>query len=387
MAMKSPHLSATMRGPIVAAVQEYVRLVIIVSDPDVPLSTVLRQNRGAVSDIALAAGGAGGAAAGAAVWVASLGFWSSIGYSLGLVAMPLWAPVAGGLFGVTAAVVATRALFSRLSYTQKMELVTLGYHAAHLMAWADRKVTEPEEDYLNNFLLGTGLKKRDLEAIVEGVVDDVADLKIPKSLQGEKSAGQRESILVACWQLAMSDGVARQESVLLTKLRRQLEVETSASDIMKRAEEMTNVAADESEALVSVVRAIGGNVSGVNVRTVVEDLLAFNPRQEARERLARNAGRAMAAAKAASVLLGTHGEGSHLLRTVVKAYASLVASAGVGNQKVQRTLRNKAIHFGRELGLRSEDVVEQIGLVDTALSSEITTATQSLEKEKRKRSK
>ena len=49
------------------------------------------------------AGLAGGAWAAISLWTGSLGLWGSLGYALGLVSMPVWVPVAGGVAGLTAA--------------------------------------------------------------------------------------------------------------------------------------------------------------------------------------------------------------------------------------------------------------------------------------------
>src|SRR4051812_43268415 len=68
------------------------------------LKKVLADTSGQLGIVISAAGAAGGAAGGAALWAAGLGFWGSIGYSLGLISLPLWAPLAGAAVGLAAGV-------------------------------------------------------------------------------------------------------------------------------------------------------------------------------------------------------------------------------------------------------------------------------------------
>ena len=56
-----------------------------------------------VSGILGSAGLAGGAWAAISLWTSSLGLWGGLGYTLGLISMPVWVPVAGGVAGLTAA--------------------------------------------------------------------------------------------------------------------------------------------------------------------------------------------------------------------------------------------------------------------------------------------
>ncbi len=49
------------------------------------------------------AGVAGGAWAAVSVWSSSLGLWSSLGYAIGWISLPLWIPLVGGAAGLTAA--------------------------------------------------------------------------------------------------------------------------------------------------------------------------------------------------------------------------------------------------------------------------------------------
>lgn len=69
------------------------------SDPTEALQWQLYRNRLPASAVTALLGSVAGVCVGTQVAVSSLGFFSGIGYSLGLVAMPLWGPVAGGLLG------------------------------------------------------------------------------------------------------------------------------------------------------------------------------------------------------------------------------------------------------------------------------------------------
>ena len=56
-----------------------------------------------ISGVLGGAGLAGGAWAAVSLWTSSLGVWSGLAYTLGLVSMPAWVPLAGGVAGLTAA--------------------------------------------------------------------------------------------------------------------------------------------------------------------------------------------------------------------------------------------------------------------------------------------
>lgn len=62
-----------------------------------------RHQRKIISGVLGSAGIAGGAWAAVSIWAGSLGFWGSMGYTLGVISMPVWVPVVGSMAGLTAA--------------------------------------------------------------------------------------------------------------------------------------------------------------------------------------------------------------------------------------------------------------------------------------------
>jgi hypothetical protein len=62
-----------------------------------------RHQRKIISGVLGSAGLAGGAWAAVSIWASSLGFWGGLGYTLGVVSMPVWVPVIGSVAGLTAA--------------------------------------------------------------------------------------------------------------------------------------------------------------------------------------------------------------------------------------------------------------------------------------------
>jgi hypothetical protein len=70
---------------------------------DVAARAFSRHRRRVLGGIVGGAGAAGGAWAALTAWTGSLGVWSTVGLSLGLLSPPAWVPIAGGLAGLGAA--------------------------------------------------------------------------------------------------------------------------------------------------------------------------------------------------------------------------------------------------------------------------------------------
>ena len=66
------------------------------------VATFTRHQTKIISGVLGGAGLAGGAWAAVSLWTGSLGAWSGLAYTLGLVSMPAWVPLAGGVAGLTA---------------------------------------------------------------------------------------------------------------------------------------------------------------------------------------------------------------------------------------------------------------------------------------------
>jgi len=360
---------ATTQNTLLSSLQEYAKVLLLLLDENKPIAEIFKQNRGILADITVAMAGAGGAWAGASIWASSLGFWGSIGYGLGLVSMPLWAPIAGGVGGTVAAAIAVRTIFSSLSYLDKKNLLALSYHTAHLMAHADTQVTPVEKDLLENILLGTGLKQEDLALILKNVPESIQDLTLPGSMDEQA----RRAILVSCWELAMSDGISSEEVRLFEKLKKVLDVSASTEELKQEARDMTKESMQSSEALLAAVRAVSPFV-GTRTEEMIENLLSLNPREESRDRLRRIASTTLTVAEAGASILGFTTDTTKLFRLIMKAYVTARIYLEEPDQNSINELQKKACSLAEGLGLSGQNVSEQIKNAEKALSAEISNA-------------
>lgn len=367
--LKGAKLDANAGGALLTATQEYTKVLLLFLDEEQPIRDIFKAHKGVMADIAIAMAGAGGAWAGASVWVSSLGFFSSIAYSIGLISMPLWIPIAGGVGGITAASLGIRFLFSSLSSQEKKHVIQLSYHAAYLMALADQKLSQIERDLLENLLLGTGLSKKELDKIVQNVPQTVHDLVVP----GSVPEVARRSILLSCWQLALADGITPEEEKTFQQLRLQLQVNASGESLQHEADKLTQQRIQASEALVSAVQAISP-CKGEHTQYMIESLLSFNPQAEARERLRSFANTSISIASAAATIAAMTTNSQELLRIVVKAYVTARAYLGSDEQENISALQKNALTLAGELGLSSKETTNAVTIAENALLAEIKNA-------------
>ena len=67
------------------------------------IAAFIRHQAKIIGGVLGSVGIAGGTWAAISLWTSSLGLWGSLSYSLGIITMPIWVPVAGGVAGLTAA--------------------------------------------------------------------------------------------------------------------------------------------------------------------------------------------------------------------------------------------------------------------------------------------
>lgn len=172
-------LTALLRIAVFKVVLPYLRHLIDeirgAADPTEALKRQLYINRLPASAVTALLGSAVGVCAGAQVAVSSLGFFSGIGYSLGLVAMPLWGPVAGGVLGAVAVGGAAYATLTMLR-PQKTSEVAAG-PSSLAVATAASVMIPPEvwsgtEELLDAFLevdFGASARQRRKDILAKGV--------------------------------------------------------------------------------------------------------------------------------------------------------------------------------------------------------------------------
>lgn len=205
-------------------------------DPTEALKWQLHRNRLPASVVTALLGGTVGIGVGAQVAVASMGFWSGLGYSLGLVSVPLWGPVAGGVMGAAvvggAAYAALTALRPRTTAgASSLEVVT----AASVMI--PPEVWVGTEQLLDAFLsvdFGASARQRRKDILARGVDVAAAAASISATVSGQPEllAVVAEGYALARAALADSESGEREARTRALTLATRLGVEQQALDLL-----------------------------------------------------------------------------------------------------------------------------------------------------------
>ncbi len=151
------------------------------------VSTFTRHQSKLVSGILGSVGLAGGAWAALSLWTGSLGLWSSLGYTLGLISAPIWIPIAGGAAGFSAiggAVYGALALIRERHQRLRLHCIT-GFSKA-LVGGGNFNIEE--EQAMRNFLQGHKIKEDLIEQLLKTTPEEALKLA-HKHLSHEQRLG------------------------------------------------------------------------------------------------------------------------------------------------------------------------------------------------------
>jgi hypothetical protein len=118
-----------------------------------------------VSGVLGSVGIAGGTWAAISLWTSSLGLWSTLGYSLGILSMPVWVPVAGGVAGLTAAggaVYGVLSLVRSRGQTRKLRTI-IGFSK---MLIGKEELDEEDERRLREILTRQQVEQQKIEQLL-----------------------------------------------------------------------------------------------------------------------------------------------------------------------------------------------------------------------------
>ena len=360
-----------VQGHILLAVQEYTRLLtVLLRDTNKTVPQILSENRGVLADMTVIAAGGGGVYVAGKLWVASLGFWKAAGLAVGFTSMPLWVPIAGGLIGVSAAVVGLRFLVAKLEADERLSICRLAYHCNHLMMRADRRLSSTEKDLLEDIFIRSGLDQAVLEEIENEVPKTIRQLDVHEDI----SAENRHAVLVGCWQIALCDGIHPTEERVFGKLCLKLGLVEKIDEIKSEAERTSEHNARLWEAVAIAARGIAGNELVLS-EAMMRSLIALNPREDARDRM-RQAGRvgATVAASGASIAALVSGR-PELLRVILQGYTmSLGFLAAPGHKSVEE-MRDNALQIADSLQIPRPKVEKALKQIEKGISAAIEDVT------------
>jgi len=150
------------------------------------LAAFTRHQTKIVSGVLGSAGIAGGAWAAISLWTSSLGLWGSLGYALGLVSMPVWVPVAGGVAGLTAAggaIYGVLSLARSRQQTRKLQSI-IGFSKVLI---GREELGEEDERLLRKVLLSQKVAEKKIQELLHTTVETARglaeDLSADESLE------------------------------------------------------------------------------------------------------------------------------------------------------------------------------------------------------------
>ncbi len=172
---------------------------------DIIVTAFTRHQRKIVSGVLGSAGIAGGAWAAVSIWASSLGFWGSIGYTLGVVSMPVWVPVVGSVAGLTTAggaIYGVLNLAKGRQQTRKLRSII----GLSKMLIGRQDLDDKDERLLRRFLSAQQVKEEKIQELLQTSPDDGLQLAL-----GGLSAADRLEIVRYIFPLVyFEDGVISQ---------------------------------------------------------------------------------------------------------------------------------------------------------------------------------
>ena len=359
-----------VQGHLLVAVQEYARLLtVLLRDNNKTVPQILRENRGVLCDMTVIAAGGGGVLVAGKLWVASLGAWSSLGLAAGFVSMPLWVPISGGLIGVSAAVLGLRCVLANLDSKEQMAVFRLAYHCNHLMMAADRRLSRAEKDHLEDVVIRSGLSADVVKEIESDAPKFVPELSVPEGI----SEQYRYAILVGCWQIAFCDGIHPSEERVFRKLCLKFGLIDRAEEIKAGAEKTSERNAKLWEAMTIATRGMAGS-DLVLSESMLNSLLALNPREDAKERLRQTATVATTIA-AASASIGALVSGRpELLRVIAQGYTMCLGFLVAPGHKDLEEARGNALKMADALKIPRPEAEKTLKQIESGIYKAIDDA-------------
>jgi len=192
------------------------------------LAAFTRHQTKIVSGVLGSAGIAGGAWAAISLWTSSLGLWGSLGYALGLVSMPVWVPVAGGVAGLTAAggaIYGVLSLARSRQQTRKLQSI-IGFSKVLI---GREELGEEDERLLRKVLLSQRVAEKKIQELLHttpetarGLAEDLSadeSLEVARYLfplvyaeRGVISPATRRRFARVCVYLGLEEGKAAEIS-------------------------------------------------------------------------------------------------------------------------------------------------------------------------------
>jgi len=367
------NLAVALTGVAFVAL-EMVKTVVDATVAGIPsekaLKTFAEKHFPLISAALTSAGIAGGAYLGVKIWVSNLGFWSFIGYSLGFVSVPLWAPVAGALAGIIAVGGGLFGLSKYLQSGRAKKAITAVYGIAKKILSKSR-LERTEDEFVKALARQFGLKPEEItKEITEASYFDARNIANEIFKEDEKanlikgifpivyvgdgvfSASERSNMSEVCRDLCLKQGIIS-------------EIETSFSESCEKTWDQYESIAKCAKSILSL-SSLDQTEFDDSVSMAMENLLSFDPRAEAAEKRGKVLGMVTTAGAIAGVFFAAN---PFLDATIVGAYALLRGASD--SESEERAVEAALLKFleknSSTIGSKRKAILEQKDLIDQTL--------------------
>ncbi len=348
----------------------YLRSVLIqIQDDPAPvkaLARVLKENRGVPAAVAGVLAGAGGAAAGGGVAVATMGFWTGIGYWMGLVSLPLLWPIVGALVAFGGVGAGVYALLSKLSDGDKLRLAKLYAHTYTVIVFADGIKTKQEGEQITIFrdrLVSMGLKT----AVVDSIF--LSAPQTPDAFEFNPSdftKDQLQMVMTEAWIAAVAaDSAGPREADALDRICARLAMGDMADTIRSKVTKITLESVRRTPAVAAAAAYSAPDIAN-SAASIFDALLNADFTGNARTRRGEILSSAItlgAAAAAISVVASGHPEA---LSIVAEGYAVARTAADDDPNAVKR-VRKRSLELLSRLNVDQKQANEYLANIDSVL--------------------
>ena len=303
-----------------------------------------------VSGVLGSAGLAGGAWAAASVWASSLGLWGSVGYALGLVSMPFWIPVAGGVAGLTAA---GGAVYGALSLARSRGKI---HKLRSIIGFSKLLINQDEfraQDLrlMQRFLKAQNVKEKQIETLLKTSPELAQQLAL-KHLSATERADVARYIfpLVYVNDGVISDAGRRRFNRVCKALRLK---NGSATDLSSRYRQRLDVQWSYMKNLVAQLNQFADKLSFDRremeiLREQLEQLVQFDPRRPAAEKKQRLVAQ-----------LGAKGKNARLNRDDTMVEAAVMGAYALAHTAVQSERSRTVLANEFDLLIKDQELAEE----------------------------
>lgn len=326
-------------------------------DPLSNLRRFIKRSSGPLAMAAATAGAAGGATSGVALWKASLRKPMWLMYELGLVTLPLAAPIVGGVMGLVLGATGAAYLISRARDADLLDQAKLHAQVFTVLLHAEGIDDTPRQRILEEIkdrLIGTGLKSDVVESIFLRAPLRIEELDIDVD---HYELDSLRAVMTSAWQLLRAEGDSSPElEHIFTRLCRRLHLGDEITHIKAYAQEALEKQSARIGAAIDAARHIGADFDSETLSAAIEQLITLDPVRSAQERRQRALHTATDVAAVAGTLLAVGSGKGQLLPIIGQAVAALYAAKS-GDDAATKRLQARAIDLLKHLGIKPDDAM------------------------------